>query len=169
MAAGATYEPIATTTLSSAGQFSFTSIPSTYTDLRIVLVGTVNSSYDEPIMRFNNDTATNYSVTSLYCTGASVYSQQETSVNRILLDLSGGMHATYPSLITVDIFSYAGSTYKTVLATGSEDFNGNGYATRSIGMWRSTSAINRIDFLTTGTTPNFKTNTIVTLYGIKAA
>lgn len=164
-----TYEPIATTTLSSAGQFSFTSIPSTYTDLRIVLVGTVNSDFDEPIMRFNNDTGTNYSVLSLYTAGASVSTQQNSSANRILLELSGGMYTTTPSLITVDIFSYAGSTYKTVLSTGSEDNGANGYVTRSVGMWRSTSAINRIDFLTTGSTPTFRTNTIVTIYGIKAA
>lgn len=165
-----TYEPIATTTLSSAGQFSFTSIPSTYTDLRIVLVGTVNSDFDEPIMRFNNDTGTNYSVTSLYGTGGSAPSQQETSVSRILLELSGGMYATNPSLITIDIFSYAGSNYKTVLSTGSEDNSvTGGYVTRSVGLWRSSSAINRIDFLTTGSTPNFRTNTTATIYGIKAA
>ena len=67
MAAGSTYTPIATTTLGSAAtSYTFTSIPSTYTDL--VLVGNLSSSSNTNIsIRIYSDSGTNYSNT--YLTG----------------------------------------------------------------------------------------------------
>jgi hypothetical protein len=67
----------------------------------------------------------------------------------------------------MDIFSYAGSTYKTVLTNESTDMNGSGAATVAVQMWRSTSAITSISL-------NLSTSTIAagstaTLYGIKNA
>ena len=59
-----TYEPIATTTLgSAASSITFSSIPATYTDLRLVLVHTPSASTGNAQMQFNSDTATNYSYT----------------------------------------------------------------------------------------------------------
>lgn len=166
----ATFESIATTTLGSAGQIAFTSIPSTYTDLRLVLVGTANVDFNHARMRFNSDTGNNYSFTDLYGQGSAAGSTITSSTNRIDIDgQGGGMSATIPNLITVDIFSYAGSTNKTCLATASEDTNGAGYVVRVVGLWRNTSAITRIDLLTEGATPNFKANTTATLYGILKA
>ena len=65
MAAGSTYTPIATTTgTGSSGTITFTSIPSTYTDLRIILNGTeTNATLYEFDMRYNNDSGNNYSLT----------------------------------------------------------------------------------------------------------
>ena len=62
----ATYEPIATTTLgSAASSITFNSIPATYTDLRVVLVGTTTATAN-CWLTFNSDGATNYSDTFLY-------------------------------------------------------------------------------------------------------
>ena len=163
MAAGATYEPIATTTLGSSGTFSFTSIASSWTDLRLVLVGTPAGSIQSYI-RFNNDSGTNYSGTEIDGAGASAASNRYTNDSGIYANWSAFVTTAQPALITFDIFSYAGSTYKTVLTTLNQDRNGSGLLERGVGMWRPTAAITRVDALGT-----FATGTTATLYGIKAA
>jgi len=163
-----TYEPIATTTLgSSANTITFSSIPSTYTDFRIVLAG-VTESY--PSFRLNSDTGSNYSLTELNGDGAGASSNRSTSATRIYLGSQyGGTGLTNPQLLTLDVFSYAGSTFKTCLITASKDQNGAGYVTRSVGLWRNTSAITSITFTAEFGSTNFAAGFTATLYGIKNA
>jgi hypothetical protein len=54
------------------------------------------------------------------------------------------------------------------LLTGGTDNNGSGGVTRSVGLWRSTSAITSISLFIDGTT-TFSTGTTATLYGILKA
>ena len=163
MADVSTEVAIATQTLgSAASSITFSSIPSTYTDLRLVMVCTT-SAVGVVRIQFNGDTATNYSETSLAGNGATARSGS--SVNKTYIDidnLAGNTSATIPELYTIDVFSYAGSTYKTVLNTSSEDNNGSGTLTRQVGLWRSTSAITSIALI--GST--FSIGTTATLYGI---
>jgi hypothetical protein len=159
----ATYEPIATTTLgSSASSITFSSIPATYTDLRLVVVAQY-SSENNLYIRFNNDSGTNYSGTAINGNGSTAASFRETNGTGIQI---GRVPASSNfSLATCDIFSYAGSTYKTCLSTCAEDTNGGGYVYNFVNLYRSTSAINRIDIYF----PGFNTGTTATIYGIKAA
>lgn len=162
----ATYEPIATTTLSSAAaSITFSSISSAYTDLKLVFVGIGTGNLNADI-RFNNDTNTNYSNTIIYGTGATAASSNGTSKTSIDLSIDG-INATQPHFYEIDIFSYAGSTYKTMLNKASEDNNGSGFSANLVGLWRSTSAINRIDLIVSAN--NFASGTTATLYGIKSA
>lgn len=164
----ATYEAISTTTLGSAAStITFSSIPGTYTDLRLVIVPTVASGTGYLLMRFNSNSATNYSLTEMYGTGSSVFSARSTSQTEINLTGNGLGVTTTPHLYTVDIFSYAGSTNKTCLITASEDENGSGYVIRQIGLWRQTSAITSISFTSSGS--NYASGTTATLYGILKA
>jgi hypothetical protein len=161
----ATYEKIATTTLGSAqGTITFSSIPSTYTDLRLVMTFTTTAG--ELIKaQYNGDTATNYSVTSLYGDGSTAGSFRVTSINYVYV--TNGSDTTVPHFATLDIFSYAGSTNKTSLGTQSRDNNGSGTVGQFVHLWGSTSAINSIAlFPNSG---NFKTGTTATLYGILKA
>lgn len=169
----ATYEPIATTTLSSAAStLTFSSIPNTFTDLRLVIVGrTTRVDTQDPIyVRVNGDTASNYSQTALEGDGTTALSSRSTSI-------SLWQPANFPAanaaanlfgLCTMDFFSYAGSTNKTVLSTNERDMNGSGAVVRRVHLWRSTSAITSIEF-TSGSSSNFVVGTTATLYGIKAA
>lgn len=160
-----TYTPIATTTLSSAASsITFSSIASTYTDLRLVLVGTTTTP--NILLRFNSDSGTNYSGTFLYGNGSSATSANQTSVAQINLAYVG-TSSSIPTMAQVDIFSYAGSTYKTVLNNYSSDQNGAGNEMVHVGLWRSTSAISSI--LLTGTSGTYSTGFTATLYGIKNA
>mgnify|MGYP006271134105 CR=1 FL=1 len=162
-----TYDPIATTTLgSAASSITFSSIPSTYTDLRLVLIGGTSSTADVKL-QFNLDTATNYSYTTLVGDGTTAYSQSFTNAAYINCDDYWGIPANGQAMLALDVFSYAGSTYKTTLVTIAADKNGSGTSERRVGLWRSTSAITTIKF--TPTAGNFTTGTTATLYGIKAA
>ncbi len=163
-----TYEKIATTTLGSASAtITFSSIPATYTDLKLVLVSNNSSNNQDGKLTFNNDTATNYSDTHLFGDGSSASSYRETSQAYIALFSIANTGASTFSLCEVDIFSYAGSTFKTTLSATSNDKNGAGVAARTVGLYRSTSAINRLDLaLTAG---NYNTGTTATLYGILKA
>lgn len=161
----ATYEPIATTTLSSAAaNIEFTSIPSTYTDLRIVLVA--RSAYPE--IRMNGITTTTYSQTDLYGDGSSALSNRYSNQTRFIGLAAGTVSGTTPMLYTFDIFSYAGSTNKTVLFDSIADINGTGGTVeKHVGLWRNTAAVTSINLIGAGA--NFTAGTTATLYGIKAA
>ena len=163
--ATATYTPIATQTLgSAAASITFSSIPGTYTDLRLVLTCTSSSANSDILLTFNGDTATNYSRTYLVGLGSSAISGSPTSQNNIPLD-GWGASTTVPQMYSVDIFSYAGSTNKTLLCSASEDDNGSGRVTIEVGLWRNTSAITSITLGSTGVI-TFSTGTIATLWGI---
>lgn len=161
-----TYDPIATTTLgSAASSITFSSISSAYTDLRVVMVASITGGSDDLKLQFNSDTGTNYSDTILKGNGTSATSRSNTSGTFAYLDWDGALSTTW-SMYTTDVFSYAGSTYKTILSTSSADKNGSGGLDRIVSLWRSTSAINTIK-LFSGT--NFATGTTATLYGILKA
>jgi hypothetical protein len=158
-----TYEKIATTTLgSAAATIDFTSIAASWTDLRLVLTCT-GSGYIYPNARVNSSAAL-YSYTILYGDGTSAASYRDVN-DAITLSWNGTN--TIPVLYTMDLFSYAGSTYKTILTTGQEDNNGSGVVNRAVSLWRSTSAITSITLRGGGN--NFASGTTATLYGVLKA
>ena len=159
-----TYEKIATATgTGSSGVITFTSIPSTYTDLRIISNYSLTGS-SANFLTFNNDSSALYSETNLDGDGASAGSSRRTSQTKIIL-LSNG---TNRALHTIDVFSYAGSTYKTSLITQSLDANGSGTIRTTVGLYQSATAISRLDF-TLGNPESFTTSSTFTLYGILKA
>lgn len=161
----ATYEPIATATINTAANYTFTSIPNTYTDLRLIYVNTATSGNNNLYVRVNGDTGTNYSCTRLQGNGTSVSSNRQTSSTAIVLDDVYFMSQSVPSFFALDFLSYAGSTNKTFLWEVNEDYNGAGGVARGVGLWRNTAAITSITLL-----PSSGTFTgTATLYGIKAA
>jgi hypothetical protein len=163
-----TYEPIATYTApSDVGSITFTSVPATYTDIRIVFSGRANNYM---FLRFNSDASTNYSYTVMQGDGGTNTSSRGTSQTEMLTSAAGlGLGSAQPVLCTMDIFSYAGSTFKTVLSTGTEAYSAGGFQNRSVGLWRSTSAITTIQLYAGGSGQLFNTGSVATIYGIQAA
>lgn len=155
---------LATTTLGSAGTITFSSIPATYTDLRLVIIGTISSASQDVSFQFNSDTGTNYSFTYLGGTGAAANSGRGTSTSNIQTNAGAGWSTTIPSMATIDIFSYAGSTNKTTLSLLGNDQNGSGSAVSIVGLWRNTSAINTIRIFPSA--GNLNSGFTATLYGI---
>lgn len=162
-----TYEPIATTTLgSAASSITFSSIPSTYTDLRLVLVCTTSVTTNAT-WRFNSDSGSNYSYTVISGNGTAASSSSNTNSTAAYFTAAGNTSTTIPHMYTLDVFSYGGSTNKTSLVTESSDDNGSGKVASSVHLWRSTSAITSINIIISSGT--YSTGTTATLYGIKAA
>jgi len=161
-----TYEPIATTSLSaSTSTITFSSIPSTYTDLKFILVGK-GATATNVNLRFNGDTGGNYFAAYLQGNGSAASANYQSSIDNIYLTQAINWSDTYPSFLEADIFSYAGSLQKTITASTSGDYNGSGFATKWVGRWASTSAITSLSI----TAPsNWAVGTTATLYGIKAA
>jgi hypothetical protein len=168
----ATYEPISTTTLNSeASSIVFSSIPATYTDLRLVMVGIKPSATNSaPRVQFNADTGspTTYSHVTLEGRGSSENSVASNNSAAIPLINFDGLITTTPKLGTLDIFNYRGSTNKTCLNVESSDRNGSGRVVMAIGMWRNTAAITTIT-INDGSARNFGVGTTATLYGILKA
>jgi hypothetical protein len=172
MAAGSTYTPIATTTLSSDSTYTFSSIPSTYTDLRLIVKGGITNTGWDFRWRYNGDTAGNYSQTSMAGDGSSATSSRATNNTKITSGL--GVDAnTLNNILTVDFMNYANtSAYKTCIVrhgAAAGTYTGTSFV---IGMWRSASAINSI-YIYCGASndggANLSSGTTLTLYGITAA
>lgn len=162
-----TYEPIATTTLNSnVSDITFSSIPNTYTDLKLVIVPLTQYQGNYIWLRFNDDSGTNYARNFQYGAGTSVGGAVGTADAQLRLNFVTPSVGT-PSLCTAEVFSYAGSTHKSILYSSADDNNGSGYIVRGVGLWKSTSAITKMVITTDGGTLN--SGTVATLYGIKAA
>jgi len=170
MPAGSTYTPIATTTLGSAGTITFSSIPSTYTDLVIVLNGNGSrvAGTDDTGLRLNSDSGSNYSETLLQGNGTTASSSRASGVNVMFQNTNFRIGGTTGARSTIiyQFMNYANTTtYKTVIARSNvSDFN----VTATVGLWRSTAAINTI-YLYNYTSANFTAGTTATLYGIASA
>jgi hypothetical protein len=159
-----TYEPIATQNgTGSSGTITFSSIPSTYTDIICVAVSANTSAATNFTIQVNGDTGTNYSRTFLNGNGTSATSGRNSGETRIYFGDVG--NTTIPSVNTIHFMNYSNTTtFKTIFGRyGEADIQGGAV----VGLWRSTAAINSISLLSQSN--NFTTASTFTLYGIKAA
>jgi hypothetical protein len=171
----ATYEYINSVTVGSGGasEITFTSIPSTYTDLVVRISGRLNQTgtYDGLNLKFNNTTANSQSRT-LNGNGSTLTSTAETSTygTRYLgINISGSTASTF-SNIDVYIPNYAGSTYKTASADTVVSNNGAATFLRfGAYLWSNTAAITSITIFNQDYTPSdaFVQHSTARLYGIK--
>ena len=170
MAAGNTYVAIAEQTLgTAAASVTFSSIPSTYTDLVLVINGgTTAGTGQVASTTINNDTATNYSRTDINGDGTSIGSstQSLSAIRDNAIGINGSI-GDYNQILNFMNYSNA-TTYKTVLQrinrASASNFPG---ACAAVYLWRSTSAINRIDVGLSAST--WLAGSTFSLYGILAA
>lgn len=161
-----TYTPIATQTLgSAASSVTLSSIPSTYTDLILVISAQGASGASSAINAyFNTDTASNYSYTQITGDGTSAASARTSSSTRMRLGWSAISSAFAPSIVHIQNYANT-TTYKTSLVRINDAADRTGAV---INLWRSTAAINQI-VLNLNSGANFNIGSTFTLYGIKAA
>jgi hypothetical protein len=146
---------------------TFSSIPSTYTDLKIIVSARNNDTgFGALNMTFNGDTGSNYSSKRLYGNGTSAASSSTatTSVNLYWID-SNDLTANTFSNGEIYISNYLSSSAK----SGYYDFVAEAnqtlaYASINAFLWTGTSAISSIS-ITSGF--YLTANTTFYLYGIK--
>ncbi len=166
----ATYEPIASTTVGSAtSSVTFNSIPSTYTDLRLVFIGNCDTASRYFTLRFNSDSSANYSMRYLTGDGSTSATSWRTGDTALYTNNYSGSDTTKQQLITCDIFSYNESRMKTVLSQTASDKTGSGTVDAAVSLWKSTSAITSVTALYMVAGGNIAANSVISLYGIKSA
>lgn len=160
-----TYTPIASTTLgTNSASVTLSSIPSTYTDLVLVCNLTANTTPLNMGIRFNSDTSSLYSGTTLGGTGSSAASTRYSGT------LIGEIYASTGTvsgnqIFIMNIMNYSNTTtFKTALTR----FNSASYGTEAqANLYRSTSAINSVTVL--AQSDSYKAGSTFTLYGVKSA
>lgn len=170
----ATYEPLATTTLTGTqATIDFTSISGSYTDLVISLYAqnaAATTGTRTGLMKLNSDSTANYSYTTISGDGTTAASTRASSQSGGIFYaelVRNGNGTNMFGFARIQLFNYAGSTNKTILSESSADLNGSGSVTRIVGLWRSTSAITSISLI--GGSEGFASGTRATLYGIARA
>lgn len=169
MAAGPTYYPIATSTLSStATSYTFSSIPQTYTDLALIM-NVVPNGTGAGTFIVNSDTSSLYSYTALAgldTTGTPVSFRGSNLSSGGWL--SSGAALTNSSNLHLDILHFINysstTTPKTIIHR--ENPSQFGYLGAWVNLYRSNSAITSI---TMQLSSSFGIGSTFTLYGIKEA
>ena len=161
-----TYTPIATTTLGSAqSSVTFNSF-SGYTDL--ILIATVKSTASSleryATVRFNSDSGSNYSGTTIYGEAGAAGSYRRTNATgAFIIDAMNPSSGSATTSIT-QFLNYSNSTTnKSLLAR----FSSSTQLGQSVAMWRNTNAITSMEIIISG--DQFATGCTFTLYGISAA
>jgi hypothetical protein len=150
-----TYERIATASSSGSSVITFSSIPSTYTDLRFIFVCGVGGAITS--MRYNGDTGSNYHSVLAWAQGTTATTARY-SIGYTFAIPPGGSQQIQQR---IDINSYSNSTtYKTSMSRV-DVFSTS--TTFGIQLWKSTSAINSVSLVNSGTFDSY----VITLYGIK--
>jgi hypothetical protein len=170
MAAGSTYTPIATTTLgTAAASVTFSSISGSYTDLVVISdcsVGSGTLYFGYQVGNGSVDTGANYSYTYLLGSGSAASSGLVSSSTILEPFTNTGANNRLNVITSFENYSNT-TTYKTSL-TRSNSPSDTRAVTASVGLWRSTSAINTIKIFSIAAN-NFNVGSTFTLYGIAAA
>ena len=165
MAAGNTYTQIASTTLgSAAASVTFSSIAGTYTDLVLIMMP-IKDNANSPYLRFNGDTASNYSQTYLEGNGTTAVSARGSNQSFGYINLNATPEVN--GNIIVNIMNYANTTtFKTYLART----NQAGTATDTVvGLWRATPAAISTILIASSNGGNYLAGSTFNLYGITSA
>lgn len=168
MPAANTYTQIASTTLGSAtATVTFSSIPSTYTDLVLVMQPVTTAAGNTMYIQFNSIAGTSYSGTALLGNGTSASSNRRTNSGYGTISENVTSSATAGNTTCIiNIFNYANTTtFKTYLARGNN--GNNGVVEAQVGLCSNTAAISSLTFLVGGTT--YAAGSTFNLYGITAA
>jgi hypothetical protein len=160
MAAANTYTQIpgcSITVGTAVSSVTFSSIPSTYTDLIAVIATTTSGDIN---YRINSDTGSNYSQTLIYAY-SSFGSTKTTNATSNFLNY-GSNNGNF--FATLQFNNYSNTTTNKISLLRN---SANGTSTDvMVGLWRSTAAINSITFNPPST---FATGSTFNLYGITAA
>ncbi len=152
------------------GTISFNSIPQGYTDLIIVAKYGTSGSGNSMGMRFNGDTGSNYSITTLYGTGSSALSDRASNQSYSLFayNITSSSSSTLDTQTILNIQNYSNTTTnKTVLERTASIGSAYPGTEAGVTLWRNTAAITSLQLISIGYT--FQTGSTFSLYGIAAA
>jgi hypothetical protein len=167
-----TFELISSVTVGSGGaaDITFNTIPSTYTDLCLVLSSrTASGGAADVLIQFNTDsTSGNYSQRQLQGAGSGTPGSGTGNQQSATSSGSSDTASTFANS-QIYIPNYAGSTNKSFSTDSVTENNATtAYATLRAGLWSNTSVINAIK-LTHNGGASFAQYSTAYLYGVKNA
>lgn len=169
------FESIATVVVGSAGQstITFSNIPQNYAHLQLRVTARQAGNYVDGSfvsLQFNSDTGANYVMHRLLGDGSNASSAAFTGLNNNSLEriTNASQISSNFGVLVVDILDYTNTNkFKTIKNLGGHDNNGGGWVVMNSNLWRSTSAVTRIDLgVDTGA---FQQYSHFALYGIRSA
>jgi hypothetical protein len=171
-----TYDQIAKTILGSAGTITFDSIPSTYTDLRIVIRHSVTNAGYALGFRINDNTNAVYQWKMARGINGGVAAPSRTNMVYGTISTQTGTQAALNNMAVIDFYSYATTNRwklwsSQVGSTASQSAVDMGILS---GQWNNTAAISKITIAECGdggsgtyNTGNLLSGSSAILYGIK--
>ena len=169
-----TFKKIQTVTIGSGGSstIEFTSIPQTYTDLKVVL--SVRSDRNTGTqsdfqLRFNSNSS-NYSRLFLQGNGSTVSTGPDSGASFGLIGTSVQDTDTASVFGSAEVYipNYTSANYKNWSSDSVRENNASSSSQIIVGgMWSDTAAITSITFYVESNTQLFKQYSTATLYGIK--
>ena len=157
-----TYDLIASNVLgSNADNVTFSSIPSTYRDLVLVITARVTTGNNSGWLRFNSDTGSNYNRIAMQGNGTTAATSNAAAQNNLYISNTDAWSATTRAMATIQIFDYATTNkHKSGLIRADRS---DGAVSAMAFRWASTSAITSILIDTDGT---YASGSTFYLYGI---
>jgi len=163
-----TYTPIQSFTLTSASSsIVLSNLPQNYVDLIVQVTFGASTGTDIGI-RFNNDTAVNYSTQRVAAVSSSgtVGATRETAVGYIAPRTPANQATTITTAWSINVMNYSNSsTNKTTVQRYGYS---SAFSEMDTGVWRSTAPITTITLITATGGANFSAGTIVNVYGVEA-
>lgn len=166
------FDQLHDSTLAVDGTFDVSSISGSYKHLKVMLYGrsAVASAADWIRIRFNNDTGSNYDTRMTHQTGQTTIATDaaygDTSIKWLAEFPGTSSSAGFVGQLEITIANYADTNFhKTIhwngaAKQGASDLRG----LTGAGLWRSTSAINRIQIASTN--GNMLAGSRLTIYGL---
>lgn len=164
-----TFTKISTITVGSGGAASidFTSIPATYTDLKLVVSGRTNRAlYTWDTLNFTlNGSGTGFTAKYLQGEGSTAISG---SGNNMLVNGASATTSTFSS-IEMYLPNYSSANYKSISIDNVTETNAttNAFTVLQASLWSNSAAINQITL--TPAFGSFNQYSSATLYGIKSS
>lgn len=171
-----TFVKIASVTVGSGGTstIDFSSIPQTYTDLKIVICARSSRNTGTSTnlsLKFNSNT-TSYSNRQLFGNGSTVSSQTNTYTDSGLIGVQTQDTDTASVFSSSEVYipNYTSSNYKSWSADSVRENNAaSGGLTLNAGLWSNTAAITSVSLIMENGTFNFMQYSTAVLYGIKSS
>ena len=163
-----TYTLISSVTVGSGGaaNITFSSIPSTYTDLIVKLSGRSAAGGDDAFYVYFNGSTSSYTGKRIYGTGSSAGSDSPAYFGT--LTYNGETANTFGSA-EVYIPNYTSSNYKSASTDATQENNATfSVATLMANLWSNTAAITQVQLVPV-TASNFQQYSTAYLYGISNA
>ena len=165
----ATYKLISSNVLTgSAASVTFSSIPSTYTDLvlRCSMRDTQSADFVSAFLRVNSITSV-YSYTFIRGNASTVVSQFDTSQSNLFVANNNGNTSTSNTFASLEIYipNYNSSAYKQIYVDNASEMNTSTpvYRLANAGLLSDTAAVTSLTMLAN---TSFATNSSFYLYGI---